>query len=80
MARWYFMAQITGRFSGSPETRAQEDLNRLDGLERTPAAFRDVITSQVDTTLTEDWWSVTLPDDLYTSGTTSPLSRRTWQR
>ena len=72
MARWYFMAQITGRFSGSPETRAQEDLNRLDGLERTPAAFKGVITSQVDTTLTEDWWSVTLPDDLYTSGTTSP--------
>lgn len=72
MARWYFMAQITGRFSGSPETRAQEDLNRLDGLDRTPAAFKAVITSQVDTTLTEDWWSVTLPDDLYTSGTTSP--------
>nr|WP_165001073.1 DUF262 domain-containing protein [Dietzia sp. oral taxon 368] len=72
MARWYFMAQITGRFSGSPETRAQEDLNRLDGLDRTPAAFKEVITSQVDTTLTEDWWSVTLPDDLYTSGTTSP--------
>lgn len=72
MARWYFMAQITGRFSGSPETRAQEDLNRLDGLKRTPAVFKEVITSQVDTTLTEDWWSVTLPDDLYTSGTTSP--------
>jgi hypothetical protein len=72
MARWYFMAQITGRFSGSPETRAQEDLNRLDGLERIPEAFKEVITSQVDTTLTEDWWSVTLPDNLYTSSTTSP--------
>jgi hypothetical protein len=72
MARWYFMAQITGRFSGSPETRAQEDLNRLDGLKRIPEAFKEVITSQVDTTLTEDWWSVTLPDNLYTSSTTSP--------
>ncbi|PYG01843.1 Protein of unknown function DUF262 [Georgenia satyanarayanai] len=72
MARWYFMAQITGRFSGSPETRAQEDLNRLDGLARTPQVFKEVITSQVDTTLTEDWWSVTLPDNLYTSSTTSP--------
>lgn len=72
MARWYFMAQITGRFSGSPETRAQEDLNRLDGLERTPAAFVDIMTAQVDTTLTDDWWAVTLPDNLYTSGTTSP--------
>ncbi|XKH52087.1 DUF262 domain-containing protein [Citricoccus nitrophenolicus] len=72
MARWYFMAQITGRFSGSPETRAQEDLNRLDGLVRTPQVFKEVITSQVDTTLTEDWWSVTLPENMYTSSTTSP--------
>lgn len=72
MARWYFMAQITGRFSGSPETRAQEDLNRLDGLDRTPEAFVEVMTVQVDTTLTDDWWAVTLPDNLFTSGTTSP--------
>lgn len=72
MARWYFMVQITGRFSGSPETRAQEDLNRLDGLERTPQAFKDAITAQVETTLTEDWWSVTLPEELHTSNTVGP--------
>ena len=72
MARWYFMAQITGRFSSSPETRAQEDLNRLEGLERTADAFTSVVTNQVDTTLTEDWWSVTLPESLHTSSATSP--------
>lgn len=72
MARWYFMAQITGRFSGSPETRAQEDLNRLDGLERTPQAFKGAISSQVSTILTEDWWTVTLPEDLHTSSTVGP--------
>lgn len=72
MARWYFMAQITGRFSGSAETRAQEDLNRLDGLDRTPEAFREAIDSLVGTTLTEDWWSVTLPEDLHTSNMSGP--------
>lgn len=72
MARWYFMAQVTGRFSSSPETRAQEDLNRLEGLEKTPQAFKDVITAQVETTLTEDWWSITLPEDLHTSNTVGP--------
>lgn len=72
MARWYFMAQITSRFSGSAETRAQEDLGRLEGLERTPKAFKDAINNQVNTTLTEDWWEVTLPENLHTSGTTSP--------
>lgn len=72
MARWYFMAQITGRFSGSAETRAQEDLNRLDGLERTPESFGTAIDSLVATTLTEDWWTVTLPEDLHTSNMSGP--------
>lgn len=72
MARWYFMAQINGRFSGSAETRAQEDLNRLDGLERTPEAFTTAIDSLVSTTLTEDWWTVTLPEDLHTSNMSGP--------
>lgn len=72
MARWYFMAQITGRFSGSAETRGQEDLNRLDGLEPTSQAFVDAITSQVETILTDDWWNVTLPDDLHTSNMSGP--------
>ncbi|NLI84283.1 MAG: DUF262 domain-containing protein [Propionibacterium sp.] len=72
MARWYFMAQITGRFSGSAETRAQEDLNRLEGLERTPEAFTTAIDSLVSTTLTEDWWRVTLPEDLHTSNMSGP--------
>lgn len=72
MARWYFMAQITGRFSGSVDSRGQEELNRLDGLELTPEAFKASITGQVDTILTEDWWRVTLPENLHTSSTTGP--------
>ncbi len=72
MARWYFMAQITGRYSGSAETRGQEDLNRFQGLERTPETFKRVMDAQVETTLTEDWWNVTLPEDLHTSNTYGP--------
>lgn len=72
MARWYFMVQITGRFSGSPETRAQEELNRLEGLPRTPEAFVEVMSAQVKTTLTTDWWEVTLPDELHTSNAYGP--------
>lgn len=72
MARWYFMAQITARYSGSAETRGQEDINRLDGVERTPQQFRDVITNQIETNLTEDWWRVALPEELHTSNTAGP--------
>lgn len=72
MARWYFMVQMTGRFSGSPETRAQEELNRLEGLPRTPEAFIEAMNAQVDTTLTDDWWTVTLPEELHTSNAYGP--------
>jgi len=72
MARWYFMAQITGRYSGSAETVGQRDLNRLDGLERTPEAFIHSMNTQIATTLTDDWWRVTLPEDLDTSNATGP--------
>jgi hypothetical protein len=73
MARWFFMAQITGRYSGSPETRGQEDLNRLEGLAGGDAAgFIAAIRAQIDATLTEDWWLVSFPEDLHTSNTFGP--------
>lgn len=72
MARWFFMSQITGQFSGSPETRAMEDLNRLDAIETTPETFIATMDAQVKTTLTEDWWSVTLPEALHTSNMSGP--------
>lgn len=73
MARWYFMVQITGRYSSSPESRAQEDLNRLENLPLTVADFKRVINTQISTALTEDWWRVTLPEALHTSSTSSPV-------
>ncbi|MCH8565205.1 DUF262 domain-containing protein [Nesterenkonia sp. LB17] len=72
MARWYFMAQITGRYSTSPETRGQDDLNRLEGIGQTPQDFREAINIQIETTLTEDWWLVSLPEDLHTSNMYGP--------
>lgn len=72
MARWYFMAQITGRYSGSAETRGQEDINSLDGLPHEAESFKATINSQIDTILTDDWWRVTLPEDLHTSNMSGP--------
>lgn len=72
MARWHFMAHITARYSGSAETRGQEDIKRIDELDRTPEAFMASIDSQVATNLTEDWWEVTLPEELHTSSMSGP--------
>lgn len=72
MARWFFMSQITGRYTSSPETRAQEDLNRLDGAPISAADFIEILSAQIDAALPEDWWTVTLPDNLDTSSTGAP--------
>lgn len=72
MARWFFMSQITGRYTTSPETRAQEDLNRLKGIASTATAFIDVLNGQIDTAVPADWWSITLPDHLETSSAGAP--------
>jgi hypothetical protein len=72
MARWFFMSQITGRYTSSPETRMQEDLNRLDGLNESPAEFVKVLNAQIDAAVPADWWKVTLPDNLDTSSAGAP--------
>lgn len=71
MARWLFMSAVTARYSGSAETIMESDLNRLRGagiLEE----FRGLINQQVDDTLTDDFWSITLPNSLATAGARSP--------
>lgn len=72
MARWFFMAQITGRYTSSPETRMQEDLNRLDGAPPTPDQFIAVLNAQITSAVPDDWWRVTLIDNLDTSSSGAP--------
>lgn len=72
MARWFFMAQITGRYTSSPETRMQEDLNRLNGIPTTSQGFVDVLNQQIAAAVPDDWWRVTLIDNLDTSSSGAP--------
>lgn len=72
MARWFFMSQITGRYTSSPETRMQEELNRLDGLNESAAEYVKILNAQIDAAVPSDWWKVTLPDHLDTSSAGAP--------
>jgi hypothetical protein len=71
IARWLFMTSLTGRYSGSSETVMEADLARLRGLSA-PDEFDAVLREQVKSTLTDDFWSITLPNDLVTAGARSP--------
>jgi len=72
MARWFFMSQTTGRYTNSPETQVEEDLARfVDVVDGDSAGFVDVLHQVIETVMTNDYWSIRLPDDFITSSTSA---------
>lgn len=71
IAEFFFMAALTGRYTNSPETRFEFDLSLVrdqsDG-----AAFLARLRELCATTLTGDYWAITLPSQLATSASRSP--------
>lgn len=71
ISRWFFMASLTGRYTGSPESILESDLRKIETA-ATPDEFVSLLNSIIDTQLTNDFWSVTLPDRLDSSAAWSP--------
>ena len=71
IARWFFMSSLTGRYTSSPETSIESDLNLLREVV-TPDQFVAMLDGIVDETLTGDYWEITLPNALATSASRSP--------
>lgn len=71
IARWFFMASLTGRYTGSPETALEADLRRFSEAHSSDE-FIAIIDHVIDTQLTPDFWNVTLPELLDSSAAWSP--------
>ncbi len=71
IARWFFMSAVTGRFTGSPESAMEFDLARLRDV-KTADQFVATLNGICETTLTNDYLTVTLTNDLATSSSRSP--------
>lgn len=79
IARWWFMAHTTGRYTGSSETQLEYDLNRLRDLPPGDAdAFCDRLDRIVIDTFTNDYWEITLPNRLDTAAAKSPPLSAYW--
>lgn len=73
IARWFFMSQLTSRYTGSTESAFEADLGRIDILpEGDGEAFLAELDRIIASTLTSDFWGITLPDALDTSASRSP--------
>lgn len=71
IARWLFMSLLTGRFTSSPESRMEQDLAELRDM-RSAEQFLARLATVESATLTDDYWTKTLPLDLATSAGRSP--------
>ena len=70
-AQWFFMAALTGRYTSSPESAMEFDLRRFRHLE-TAEDFIATLRQVCNDTLTSDYWTITLPNELATSAARSP--------
>lgn len=71
IARWFFMTALTGRYTTSPESVMEQDLARLRDV-RDAAGFQALLDGIIGDTFTEDYWNITLPNELATSSPRSP--------
>jgi hypothetical protein len=71
IAQWFFMSMITRRYTSSPESNMEYDLAMLEGISG-GQEFCAILRHICDITLTDDFWTVTLPNELANSSTTSP--------
>jgi hypothetical protein len=79
IARWWFMAHTTGRYTGSSESQIESDLNKLRDLDDGDAqGFCHLLDRIVKDTFTNDYWEITLPNRLDTSSAKSPPLLAYW--
>lgn len=71
ISRWFFATSLAGRYTGSPETVMDGDLNRIKGV-RDADGFLRALDDIIVTELTNDFWTITLPANLDSSSARNP--------
>ncbi|MGB4235864.1 MAG: DUF262 domain-containing protein [Methanoregulaceae archaeon] len=71
IARWFFMASLTKRYTSSPESALEFDLARFREV-KDADQFVSTLERICELAMPEDFWAITLPNDLATSSPVSP--------
>ncbi len=66
--KWFVLSLLTGRYSGSPESRFDFDIKNISKKD-----FRDYLKEIEDAQLSDAFWSAELIQRLNTSSSTSPV-------
>jgi hypothetical protein len=71
IGRWFFASSLTGRYTSSPESVMDGDLNRLKDA-KDGESFVAILEEMMSNELTNDFWAVTLPANLESSSARNP--------
>lgn len=71
IGRWFFFSSLTGRYTSSPETVMDGDLNRLRVV-TDATQFISILDELISSQLTGDFWTTTLPAALNSSSARNP--------
>lgn len=75
VSRWLFGTLLTARYSGSSETKYEEDLGRVrDPSKADPTAFVQTLDDMLSDVLTNDYWNQTLVSALDTQRGRAPAA------
>lgn len=72
IGRWFYAVTLSGRYTGSPETVMDGDMNLIKELKNSDA-FIQTLLKIINDTLTNDSWSITIPNELDSSSPRSPV-------
>jgi len=67
VSRWFVLSILTGRYSGSPESRFDFDIKQIAKKD-----FADVLTQTENSELSDTFWDVVLPQKFDSSVASSP--------
>ena len=71
IAKWFFMAAVTGYYTGSPETDMEADMADLRGV-KSGDAFVALLESKIAAVFTGDYFDISLPNNLANSAPRNP--------
>lgn len=71
IGRWFFFSTLTGRYTSSPESVMDGDLNRMKQVSDA-SSFLQTLNAIIAAELTDDFWAINLPAALDSSSARNP--------
>ena len=77
IGKWFFFSSVTSRYSYSPETQMESDLNYFKNA-RNKEDFIKLLNAVIESELTNDFWEITVPNKLLVSSSKKNALRNTF--